>query len=359
MTIVLLDLGKELRGGQRQVLYLALALRGSEQFAPLIASPEGSPLLREAFGLDLPVLALPPGRWREVLAFWRLLRFIKSLPGPVCVHTQDARAASLGAALLRFLPRMLLVHTRRVSYAISAGPRGAKYRRAHAVAAVSAETAAMLVKGGVAPDRVRIIHSGIDPGRYPPAQPHGGPYTFAVVGALTEQKGHDLLLRAAALLAKDASLPPWRLRVIGDGPLENPLRDLAAALHLAERTEFRGRRDSATELPLCDAVLVPSVDGEGSSAAIKEAWAVGLPLVCSDLDSNLELATPGKDALVFANRDPAGLARRMAELLRGPSLAQGLCREGARTLQNFTHTRMAEAYLDLYRDLEKRFCRPR
>ncbi len=356
MTIILLDLGKELRGGQRQVLYLARALHAAQGFRPVVAAPAASPLLREAAAMNLATLALPPARWQEPLALWRLTRFARTLTGPVCIHTQDARAASLGAALIRFLPGALLLHTRRVSYPVSPGFRGAKYRRAHCVVGVSAETAEMLIKGGVAPDRARVIHSGIDPARYAPARPHDGPYIFATVGALTEQKGHETLLRGAAVLAKDADLPPWRLRIVGEGPLEQNLRALASELSLKEQAELCGRQDSAAVLPLCDAVIVPSVGGEGSSATIKEAWAVGLPLICSDLASNLELATPDKDALVFANKNPEDLARRMAQLLRDPERGKALCREGEKTLQSFTHTRMAESYMELYRELEERFC---
>ena len=352
MTIILLDLGKELRGGQRQVLYLALALRDAPGFDPLIAAPKGCPLLREAQGLGLPVFALPPARWQEPLALWQLARFARTLPRPLCIHTQDARAAGLGSMLTWLLPHALLVHTRRVSYPVSPGLRGAKYRRAHAVAAVSAETADALIAGGVARDRVRVIHSGIDPARYSPAQPHAGPFIFMTVGALTEQKGYEVLLQAAALLAADtANLPPWRVRIVGEGPLEQELRRLCAELGLQDLVEFCGRLDSTTVLPLADAVLVPSVGGEGSSATIKEAWAVGLPLICSDLPSNLELAVPNKNALVFANRDAADLARNMAALLRDPTSAKSLCEAGAEDLKGFTHTRMAQSYMQLYREL--------
>ncbi len=350
MTILLLDLGKELRGGQRQVLYLALALRDSPDFTPLIAAPEHSPLLRQAAEQGIESIALPPARWQEPLALWKLLRLARTLPRPLCIHTQDARAASLGAMLARLAPGALLLHTRRVSYPVSPGWRGAKYRQAHHIAAVSAETAGVLIAGGVTPERIRVIHSGIDPGRYAPAQPHDGPYAFVIVGALTEQKGHATLLRAAALLAKE-ELPPWRVRIVGAGPLETSLRALAADLGLDGLVEFCGRQDSAAVLPLCDAVVVPSVGGEGSSATIKEAWAVGLPLICSDLASNLELATPDKDALVFANKDAQGLARDMATLLRRPDVGAALRLEGSQTLRGFTHTRMAEAYMELYKQL--------
>jgi glycosyltransferase involved in cell wall biosynthesis len=76
---------------------------------------------------------------------------------------------------------------------------------------------------------------------------------------------------------------------------------LARELGLEDRIEFCGYVRSAEILPKLDMVVVPSIDGEGSNAVIKEAWAAGVPVLVSDLPSNTELVTHGEDGLVFSS----------------------------------------------------------
>lgn len=63
-------------------------------------------------------------------------------------------------------------------------------------------------------------------------------------------------------------------------------------------------------LPDCDALVVPSVDGEGSSGAIKEGWVTGVPVICSALASNQELVRGDENGLLAAVGDPCRLPTR-------------------------------------------------
>ena len=132
------------------------------------------------------------------------------------------------------------------------------------------------------------------------------------------------------------SLPPWAVRIVGDGPLLDPIKEEARTLGVDALLALPGRRDSVDMLPDCDALVVPSVDGEGSSGAIKEGWVTGVPVICSALTSNQELVRGDENGLLAAVGDPVSLADAMAE---------------SRSVLEFTDTRMAEQYMDLYRRL--------
>ena len=54
MKILLLDLGKIMRGGQRQVFYLARHLVRTPGFTPLVAVPRNAPLIALLEEADLP-----------------------------------------------------------------------------------------------------------------------------------------------------------------------------------------------------------------------------------------------------------------------------------------------------------------
>lgn len=352
-TVLLLDMGRGFRGGQRQVLYLARALAASADFSPLLLCVDG-PLARAAQNEDLCVHILPPRIWRPDywMQIWSVCkRAVKS--GPVILHTHDAHAATAGAILKTLLPSLRLIHSRRVSYPLHSGIRTWKYRRADAVTGVSAAITRSLAMSGLDPARLHTIHSGIDPDTYASraAEQANSPFLFLAIGALTPQKGFEVLLEAAAKLNAIHDLPPWRLRLVGNGPLRDPLNIRRARLGLEERVDMPGRQESRDELPHAHALVVPSVDGEGSSGTIKEGWVTGLPVLASDLPSNGELITPEYSGLLFISGDADSLARAMIRLLTDAPLCARLVQGGTATLHRFTAACMAQNTMNLYREL--------
>lgn len=339
-----LDLGRELRGGQRQVIYLARRQRAAGRIASLAACPAGSPLAASLAAEGGEVLELASGREWDPRNLLRLRRFLAERRVDI-LHTHDARAAALGALLKLWGGNFRLVHSRRVSYAPGPGWGRIKYRLADLVLAVSAETAQVLAGCGVARERLAVAHSGIDPSRYPPrrAKAPDEPLLVMAVGALTPQKGCEVFLRGLAVLRDMPDLPAWRARLVGEGPLRVELASLAAGLGLGDRLTMPGWRESREELPGADILVAASVHGEGSSAAIKEAWACGLPVVCSDLASNLELVEPGLSGAAFASGDPGALAWTLARLLTHPPLRDELAEGGRTRLARFTDAAMAAA----------------
>ena len=351
MRILQLDLGREWRGGQRQVLYLARHLACAEGVATLVAAPAGSPLAARVAAEGIPGLGLP-GRleWdpRSILT----LRSLILKERIDILHTHCARSAALGAVLKK-LTGVTLVHSRRVSYRLGTGFSRAKYIVADAVIAVSAEIAETIATCGVPRDRIHVIHSGIDPAVYAEAAaaPRPEPPVLAVIGAMTPQKGHVVFLQALAKLAAEGRTD-WSALVVGDGPLRNELETAARSLGVDTRAEFTGYQDSVEILARTSILAVPSVDGEGSSATIKEAWAAGVPVVCSNLPSNLELVEPGASGLGFPTRNATALARHFATLMDDPALRQTLVQGGSQRLQSFTHEAMARKVTALYHRLK-------
>lgn len=106
------------------------------------------------------------------------------------------------------------------------------------------------------------------------------------VGRLAPQKSHATLIAALARLANR----PWRLTLVGDGPLEADLRAQAAALGLADRIGFAGFTDPLPHLARAD-LFVLSSRWEGLPAVALEAIACGLGLVVTDCAPGLREIT--------------------------------------------------------------------
>lgn len=185
------------------------------------------------------------------------------------------------------------------------------------------------------------------------------PGQLLFVGRLVEKKGLDVLLRALA------RTPDVRAVIVGDGPNEIALRDLANDLGISERTHLVGRQPRAKvidELKRAHAMVIPSKrardgDRDGTPVVMAEAMAAGVPIIASDLGGLGEhiddgrsgiLVRPGSvDELMSAIRtiidaDPLKLAE-MAENARR-HLAESLdIKETSRRYREVIRSRVVES----------------
>jgi len=213
-------------------------------------------------------------------------------------------------------------------------------------------------RGDLRRDRVSVIHSayrperfhpGIDPAAFraaaglAPAAPLVG-----VVARLVPDKGQDDLLRAAALLR--SRRPEVRFLLAGRGTAETDLRGLAQDLGLGDAVRFLGFRDDVPEITASLAVSVlPSVDCDASSAAIKEALACGVPVVATDIGGASEILRDGETGLVVPPRDPGRLATAIETLLADPPRAREMGRRGsADVAARFTPDHLVTATIAAY-----------
>ncbi|BDQ32619.1 glycosyl transferase [Pseudodesulfovibrio portus] len=348
VKILLLDLGKIMRGGQRQVFYLARHLTRTPGFSPLVAVPKNAPLISLVQEAEIPFVTLPSSSDYNPLNTLKLRSIIKTFK-PDIVHTNDAKGASLAAFAKKMSGSAFkLVHSRRVSYRLKPGWSKKKYLHGDAVVAVSREIEEVLISCGIPKEKTSTIHSGIDASMYPTESRKHPVLTIGAVGALSEQKGFEVLIEALGHLKDNQSMPDWQCMIAGDGPLRHELKLLAEKLDLARSILFLGYRDSREVLPEMDILTIPSIDGEGSNAVIKEGWATQTPVITSDLPSNLELVTHEHDGLVFSNKDARELASAIVRLVNDPELAHRMVENGSESVMRYTDQTMAEQYIALY-----------
>lgn len=144
------------------------------------------------------------------------------------------------------------------------------------------------------------------------------------VGRLNEQKGHRYLVQAAAQVL--ARLPSARFLVVGDGDLLGELRQLAAALGIADRVVFAGHRaDVPAVLGALDVFCISSVY-EGTPLALFEAMAARKAIVSTAVDGCREVLEDRGSGLLVSPRDPAALAQALIEVLSRADLRESLAR---------------------------------
>ena len=191
----------------------------------------------------------------------------------------------------------------------------ALFERASMLLPNSRYLATRLLEAGAPPEKVRVHRLGIRLDDFPFVDRRGrsAPPSILAVGRLVEKKGFEHLIRAMRL-AGDRSV--FRARIVGDGPLRQPLEALARSSGLSDRIEFLGWRSGREVSELmaeADLFVAPSVtasdgDMEGMPLVITEAMSTGLPTVGSRHSGIPEVVIDGENGLVVDEGDERGLA---------------------------------------------------
>jgi colanic acid/amylovoran biosynthesis glycosyltransferase len=194
--------------------------------------------------------------------------------------------------------------------------------------------------GAAAAGKVEVIHCGVDPAAFPPADPvTDGPLRIVAVGTLHEVKGQVHLIEACRRLAERGVA--FTCRFIGDGPDRERLATLIDTSGLADRVSLLGRMTSdavAVELGASDVLVAASVPTrggkrEGIPVVLMEAMATGLPVVASRLSGIPELVTDGMSGLLVAPGDDVALADALTRLAADPDLRRTLGAAGRATVR--------------------------
>lgn len=170
--------------------------------------------------------------------------------------------------------------------------------------------------------------------------PPSGPLRLAIIGRISEQKRHRVLLEALARLPGNA----FHLSIIGG--TDQAMAERAAALGLSGNVSWTGFVSDKDALYRdVDVVVAPAVD-EGFGMTVVEAGAHGLPVVDARSGAFPEVIRDGKTGLLVPPDEPAALAGALQRLIGEPGLRQSLG-DAARghVAASFTVEKMAERFV--------------
>ncbi len=166
------------------------------------------------------------------------------------------------------------------------------------------------------------------------------------VARLHSKKGHDTLIRAWTVLN---SKQKAELILVGDGPLELELRDMAKATPSIHPIVFTGNVNNV--LPLLQAAHVgvfPSLN-EGLPLSLLEKMSCGLPVIVSSIPEFKTIIQEGVNGLFFEVENTAQLSERLKILIEDPELRKALGANAREfVLSNFSHGENRKAYQNIY-----------
>ncbi|MGQ0560467.1 MAG: glycosyltransferase [Gemmatimonadota bacterium] len=349
ISVVHVSSNRSWGGGENQVRLLMreLAARDVRQ---LCVCPAGSPLSERLGRLNLPVKPITWATSSDPRALFAIARTIRDFD---IAHCHDAAALQL-ALLPAKLRGVRMVGSRRVRFKTSA----LKWNRADRVIAVSQTVRSELLKSGVRPEQIVVIHSGSDLEESRSVQPLrpsfrerlGIPADAFVAGsaaAFHAPKNLTLIPEAAA------QLPAVHWLIAGDGP-ERARIEAAIAQHgVRERVHLLGwLEDARPMLKELDAYVSTSLD-DGLGNSITESLALRVPVIAAAAGGPEEIMRPIEEqthAVLFEPRAAQALARKINQL-RDLEVRAAVIAAQDQRFATFAIARTASRTLDLYREL--------
>ncbi len=220
-------------------------------------------------------------------------------------------------------------------------------------------------------DTIDVVYNGVSPALSAVSGVHGADSrrevreelgldqhakVLVTVGRLDRQKGYDVV--AGSIPAVIAGHPDARWVWVGEGPARPSLVSRLEELGVSGRVKLLGYRQDVARLLAAADLFVLASRHEGAPFAVLEAFAMGVPVVVSDVGPLRELVTDGAQGRVFPAGDPAALAVATGWLLSHDEELEAMGQAARqRVAADFSEQRMIDQTLALLSDARARTSR--
>lgn len=309
----------------------------------------------------------------DLWAFLRLFRLIKDGSYQI-VHTHTSKAGILGRLAARLAHVPVIVYTPHGSIfrpTFFGLPKRWFFALIERLAARWADKIIVLCQSevrdylshGIAPrEKYVVIHIGINPDRFRQVQVNvarkkqelGLPedsFVIGIIARLSPQKGHFGALEAFQKVHKE--IPDAFLLIVGEGELEEAIRQRVTSMGIEDRVVMTGYRKDIPEITrILDISFNPSL-WDSSPRSILEAVVCGVPVVATAVDGIPEMVSDGETGLLAPVGDTEAMAHCILRLKRDEKLRKRLTVMAGKRVQELfappsqTVEQMVQLYLKL------------
>lgn len=270
----------------------------------------------------------------DIRAFFSLYRLFKKEKFDI-VHTHTAKAGFLGRIAAKFAGTRIVVHTPHghnlygyfnifVTSFIVILEKIASLFADRIIVLTNIEKRDMLRYNIGKPQKIEVIHSGLDLNRYNKeinikekrAEFNIGQDNFLVgmIGRLETVKGPEYFVDASKHIAGE--MPQTRFLLVGDGNLKEALISRSKQLNVADKVIFAGWRDDIPEiLSILDVLVLPSLN-EAVGRVLLEAGALAKPVVATDVGGIPEVVKNNETGILVPPGDSKKIAEAVIDLLK-------------------------------------------
>lgn len=351
-----LDDSKNLRGGERQLLYLAneLSKLGVENY---IVARKNSPLIENAKKYTIPTIALPYLFELDIISAIILslkIRKINKKNKKVIIHTHTGHTPTIGLFIKLFINVKVVVH-RRVDFKLNSYFSKIKYNHADAIIVISNAIKNMLEISGIDKSKIYLIPSSI-PNDFIEIniQPRKFPKGKIIVGtliSLVEHKDPLNLIEAAKIVIEKTNNIFFEIG--GEGYLMEECIKKIREYKIEKNVIMKGYIKNNKEFLKNINIYVLSSKEEGLGSSLIEAMSFGLPLIGTDAGGIPEIIEDGVNGFVVPKENPQKLAEAIIKISNNKNLYEDFSKNSLEIVKTYTSEIMAKKTLNLYEETTK------
>ncbi len=284
------------------------------------------------------------------------------------LHAHTPRTAMIAAAVAQVtrVPWVYHVHSpaardssRQWINRINAAVEWLSLRNCSHLICVSNSLREDTISQGYKANMVSVVHNGVPAVRpershtpTPITEESKSNWTIGMVALMRPRKGLEIVLDALAILREQE----FTVNLKSIGPFETPEYETSVnakieSLGLENQIQRVGFTDDVpAELAKLDAMVLPSLFGEGLPMVVLEAMAAGLPVIATRVEGTPEAITDGVEGLLAEPQDPQSLAGKIRDLITGKHDWKTMSEAAAkRHGDDFSDVAMARGAADVYR----------
>lgn len=222
-------------------------------------------------------------------------------------------------------------------------------RNVDTIISVCKRSSREILSNGFSKETLVEIPNGVDTNKFSNKATKDKKYTRNIIyiGRMDSYKGVDFLLKGfKELLSRTDNV---RLTIVGSGPDETHLKNMAKDLGILDYAIFKGRQeDVLSEFYSADIFVLPSLS-EGMSNVLLEAMSCGLPVVATLVGGNSDLIKDRYNGILIPPKDSIRLSGALLELLEDEELRERLGKEARKTVEeNYSMDNIVDGYQELY-----------
>lgn len=217
---------------------------------------------------------------------------------------------------------------------------------------------------GIPEEFVTLIYQGVDTQRFRSTAdgkkearkryllPENAAPVLTSVGSFEHRKGHPLLFEALGQLAS-GPLPDIHLMLVGDGPDEALLRNLAGEMGLGNHVSFFPfTSDPDTVFERANITVLPSLYKEGLPNVLQESMAMNVPVISSRIGGVPEVVFDGRTGYMFEPGNSEQLAEAILNLWTDQEVYRRMCFQTREVItEQFNKEIQFDVFLEQFRSI--------
>lgn len=176
-----------------------------------------------------------------------------------------------------------------------------------------------------------------------------GTKVIGIVANFRPEKAYDVFLHAVEIANR--LHPGLRFLVVGQGPGEEAFRAAVATEGLNSVVEVLGYRDDAIMVMTSFDIFTLTSRHEGKPVSLMEAFALGIPAVCTRAGGIPEAIDDGKNGILVDIDDADGIARAWVTLANDDELLEQMAQAARTSAARFDASNATRSIESMYRDV--------